>query len=185
MKIKKSTVVAAVVALLVCTAVYLNWSYQRGLDDNQQVSKENDDSSRISGYFEEETNNTQTGTQTAMDEYFAQIRLTRKQSRDDAIDLLERTCDDESVSLEAKEVAVSSIAQIANNALIESEIEGLVLARGYYDCVVFLNENSLSIVVAAPEGGLKSEDAIRIRDIVVLKCEVPIENIRLLQARVG
>jgi len=50
---------------------------------------------------------------------------------------------------------------------------------------VFLNENTLSIVVASPEGGLQSEDAIRIRDIAVSKCDVPIENIRIIEARVS
>jgi stage III sporulation protein AH len=187
MKIKKSTVVAAVVALLVCTAVYLNWSYQRGLaDNNQSVAGESDDSERVAGYFDNNSKDTETGNKkSAIDQYFAQIRLTRKQTRDEAVALLEQTCEDEAISVEAKAAAVESLARIAGNALIESEIEGLVLSKGYYDCAAFLNADTLSIVVAAPEGGLKSEDAIRIRDIAVSKCDVAIENIRIIEARVN
>ena len=89
------------------------------------------------------------------------------------------------MSPEAREVAVANISQIANNAVTEARIESLVLAKGYTDCAVFLNDNSLSIVVAPVAGGLKSEDAIRIKDIAVSETDVGVENIRIIEARVG
>ena len=193
MKFKKRTAVAAVVALLVCLAVYLNWSYQRGLDDSQIVSANPEevvsDEARLLGQLSEVSNDPQTGSAESVDgkirEYFAQLRVTRQQARDEAIGVLETTTSDESISLESKEVAVASISRIANNAVVEARIESLVLAKGYADCAVFLNDDSLNIVVAPVEGGLKSEDAIRIKDIAVSETMVGVENIRIIEARVG
>ena len=203
MRVKKRTAVAAVVALLVCMAVYLNWSYQKGLEGDLDVAGDADlntaleqqdpvsDEARLLGQISEvgttdpDESTAVSDTDLAVREYFAQLRVTRQQARYEAIGVLETTSADESVSREAKEVAVASISQIANNAVTEARIESLVLAKGYADCAVFLNDNSLSIVVAPVEGGLKSEDAIRIKDIAVSETNVGVENIRIIEARVG
>ncbi len=194
MKFKKRTAVAAVVALLVCLAVYLNWSYQRGLDGDQSVSGEPQDvvsdEARLLGQLTEvdgegEPNGGADEVDGKIQEYFAQLRVTRQQARDEAIGVLETTTTDESISLESKEVAVASISKIANNAVTEARIESLVLAKGYSDCAVFLNDDSLSIVVAPVKGGLKSEDAIRIKDIAVSETNIGVQNIRIIEARVG
>lgn len=202
MKVKKRTAVAAVVALLVCMAVYLNWSYQKGLEGDLDVAGETDfgavqkedpvsDEARLLGQISEVGKNdgdnatAVSDTDSAIREYFAQLRVTRQQARDEAIGVLETTSTDNSVSQEAKEVAVASISRIANNAVTEARIESLVLAKGYVDCAVFLNDDSLSIVVAPVEGGLKSEDAVRIKDIAVSETTIGVENIRIIEARVG
>ena len=74
-------------------------------------------------------------TETAADrkiaEYFAELRLTRQQARDEAISVLETTTNDESISLEAKEIAVASITELTSNSVIEARIESLILAKGY------------------------------------------------------
>ena len=193
MKFKKRTAVSAVDALLVCMAVYLNWSYQRGLDDSQSVSGEPDeivsDEARLLGQLSEvvgdPTPDDDSSVSSNIQEYFAQLRVTRQQARDEAIGVLETTTSDESVSLESKEVAVASISRLANTAVTEARIESLVLAKGYADCAVFLNDDSLSIVVAPVEGGLQSEDAIRIKDIAVSETTVDVQNIRIIEARVS
>ena len=42
----------------------------------------------------------------------------------------------------------------------------MIVAKGYTDCVAFIGENSLSLAVAAPEGGLTDADTARILDVV-------------------
>lgn len=192
-KLKKKTAVAAVVALLVCMAVYLNWSYQKGLDsEGQNVSGGQDsalsDADRMMGQLDLVSGGDGSGGESVsgkLEEYFAQIRLTRKQARDEAIGILQQTSSDEATSPEAKTAAATSISLIASNAIIEARIEGLVISKGYSDCAVFLNEDTLSIVVAAPEGGLTSSDAVKIKDIAVGECSVSVENIRIIPAKVG
>ncbi|HHX72010.1 MAG TPA: SpoIIIAH-like family protein [Clostridiales bacterium] len=187
MKIKKRTAIAAVVALLVCTAVYLDWSYQKGLQADRAVGEQQSisDDDRVMGQLDLVNGTVKPEAPTSLSAYFAQLRLTRQKARDEAISMLEKTTNDEAASKEAKEIAVSGITMIAGNAVTEARIEGLILSKGYADCAVFLNEEGISIVVAPPEGGLKSEDAIRIKDIVVSETDVSVNNIRIIEARIG
>ncbi len=189
MKIKKRTAIAAVVALLVCTAVYLDWSYQKGLQADKPVGEQqniSDDEERVMGQLDL-VNGTVKDDEpaTSLSAYFAQLRLTRQKARDEAISMLEKTTNDENASKEAKEIAVASITTIAGNAVTEARIEGLILSKGYADCAVFLNDEGVSVVVAPPEGGLKAEDAVRIKDIVVAETNVSVNNIRIIEARAG
>lgn len=194
MRIKKRTAAVAAVALLVCAAVYLNWSYQKGKQAEVNASAEQteaiSDEARILGLIADvdgtdgEDDGSQTAVSSKIADYFAKLRLTRQQARDEAISVLENTTADESISLEAKEIAVAGISEITNNALIESRIESLVLSKGYADCSVFLSDGSLSVVVAPMEGGLKSEDAIRIKDIAVAESSLKADAIRIIEARI-
>lgn len=189
MKIKKRTAVTAVVALLVCIAVYLNWSYQQGITDDVGKDQEEiiNDETRLMGQADlvNAGTVTQTSAEKKVAEYFAELRITRQQARDEAISVLETTTNDESISLEAREIAVVSITELASNSVIEAKIESLVLAKGYKDCAVFLNDKGLSIVVAPLKDGLKTEDAIKIKDIAVSETDVSLENIRIFEARIS
>ena len=188
MKLKKKTEILSMVALLVCTAVYLNWSYQKGKE--AQASAENNDiisdEVRLLGTVQNVDGKTDENVvPTAVEEYFANLRLSRRAARDEAISVLEVTSEDENLTLASRESAVESINTLANNAVIEARIESLVISKGYEDCAAFLNSESLSIVVAPPDGGLQSEDALRIKDIAVSETDVNIENIRIIEAQVG
>ena len=54
--------------------------------------------------------------------------------------------------------------------------------RGYADCVVFMGEDSVSVVVAAPETGLNTADVARIKDIVVNETDYTPEQIKIMEA---
>ena len=55
---------------------------------------------------------------------------------------------------------------MADYTVTEAQIENMIVAKGYTDCVAFIGENSLSLAVAAPEGGLTDADTARILDVV-------------------
>ena len=65
-----------------------------------------------------------------------------------------------------KDEANASIQTMADYTVTEAQIENLVIAKGYTDCVAFIGENALSLAVAAPEGGLTDADTARIVDVV-------------------
>ena len=188
MKLKKKTAILSMVALLVCTAVYLNWSYKKGKEAEVSVESKNivSDEVRLLGTIENVAGEAENNVvSTAVEEYFANLRLSRRAARDEAISVLEVTSEDENLTLASRESAVESINTLANNAVIEARIESLVISKGYEDCAAFLNSESLSIVVAPPDGGLQSEDALRIKDIAVSETDINIENIRIIEAQIG
>ena len=55
-------------------------------------------------------------------------------------------------------------------------------AKGYADCVAFIGENSVSVVVSAQEGGLTDSDVARITDIVMGETEFAANQIKIIEA---
>ena len=78
--------------------------------------------------------------------------------------------------------ASQTLQVLAAYTVAESQIESLVTAKGYADCVVFMGAESVSVVVAPPEGGLTATDAARIKDIVISETDYTAEQIKIMEA---
>ena len=173
---KRNAVVAAI-ALFVCAAVYLNWNYEqeaeagKTLGQSALVGSETGDP-LVSGAGDTQTGDaaqtdTTGGTETsASGDYFATARLNRQQARDSALSLLQDAAAREDADETVKEQVNTTIQTMADYTVTEAQIENLVVAKGYADCVAFIGENSLSLAVAAPEGGLTEADTAKIVDVV-------------------
>lgn len=118
----------------------------------------------------------------AEDDYFATARLSRKQARDNAIHMLQEAESDENAEESVLNEASRTLQVLASYTVAESQIESLVTAKGYADCVVFMGEDSVSVVVAAPETGLNTADVARIKDIVVNETDYTPEQIKIMEA---
>ena len=70
---------------------------------------------------------------------------------------------------------------LASYTVAEAQIESLVTAKGYEDCVVFMGEDSCSVVVADPDG-IDSTDAARIKDIVISESNYTASQIKIMEA---
>ena len=192
---KKKGAIYSVIALMLCVAVYLNWSYNRGDDDFSAAS--NTDDSKILGQAQLVDGVAQTDEQgktedaqessgfndgSSEDSYFAEARLSRQKARDEAVSILNVTVENESADEDAKAAATESIQVMAQSAMKESRIENLVIAKGYDECVVFINDNGVNVIVQKPENGLQQEDIARIRDIVISETGVSAEQIKIIEA---
>ena len=54
-------------------------------------------------------------------------------------------------------------------------------AKGYEDCVVFMSEDGVSVVVSTGEEGLQTEDIARITDIVKQETGLSAESIKIME----
>ena len=117
---------------------------------------------------------------TTSTDYFAAVRLSRQQARDNAVNLLQEAMSYSESSKEAESAV--ELEQIVQTALSEAQIESLIIAKGYADCVVFMGAESVSVVVAPPEGGLPATDAARIKDIVISETDYTAEQIKIMEA---
>lgn len=115
------------------------------------------------------------------EDYFAQARLDKATSREEAVETLQMVLSGQDITEE--EIAVYTDQAISLTALIESEnvIESLIKAAGYEDCVVYLDNESASIVVKTD--GLTSSDAAEIKDILLSEVYVLNENIRIFEVK--
>ena len=69
---------------------------------------------------------------------------------------------------------------MADYTVTEAQIENLVVAKGYADCVAFIGEGELSLAVAAPEGGLTDADTARIVDVVQQTAAFTADQIKII-----
>lgn len=114
--------------------------------------------------------------------YFSNARLTRQQARDNAISILQSTMDDEAAEQTIRDQAAASITTMASATVAEAQIENLVTAKGYSDCVAFIGEDGVSVVVSAQEGGLTDTDVAKITDIVLGETEFTVGQITIIEA---
>ena len=169
---KRPALVAAVM-LLVGTSVYLNWRYT---GDVAQTNKVLGEAKLVSG----ETELTEE-VESVSSDYFATARLSRKQARDNAISMLEEAQVDENASQEVLNGAAETLQVLAGYTVAEAQIENLVTAKGYTDCVAFMGADSISVVVADPDG-LDTADVARIKDIVISETNYGAEQIKIMEA---
>ena len=192
MKLWKRNVVVAAIVLFVCVAVYLNWSYNRE-DDTADAGKTLGEAALVGNQTSDplvsttpdpaashtpsaEPDSTGTG-------YFASARLNRQQARDSALSLLQEAAASEDADQAMKDEANASIQTMASLTVSEAQIENLVTAKGYSDCVAFIGDNSVSVVVAATENGLTDADVARITEIVMEETGMSASQIKIIEAQ--
>lgn len=176
-KVWKKRAVVGAVLLFVCAAVYMNWRYAGSLEDTSKVLGE---STLVSGEKtgENDANVQQMGNE---NDYFATARLSRKQARDNAISMLKDASTDENADQSVLNEASKTPQVLAGYTVAESQIENLVTAKGYTDCVAFMGAESISIVVE-DEDGLDATDVARIMDIVVQETGYAPNQIKVLES---
>lgn len=115
-------------------------------------------------------------------DYFAQAALSRQQTKDSSTDALKEVVESPKSTDEAKVKATEEMAQMAKNTEIECNIENLIRAKGYQNCVVFIQNGECSVVVSAPQGLLES-DTIVIKDIVCGQSGINYDKIKIIQVK--
>lgn len=182
MKTWKKNLVAAAVLVTVCTGIYLNWLYTEQstaaeLTDVLDAEKVMSDDAIVL----EEVSDHEDVLTTAAD-YFAAVRLSRQEARDSALNLLQEAMAYSEDQTKAEESS-AQLEDIVQTALSEAQIESLVIAKGYTDCVAYMTSDGISIAVAAPEGGLQQNDVAVIADIVMAQSAYALDDIRVVEVQ--
>ena len=173
-KLWKRNAVVGTILVFVCAAIFLNGKYAEKVEQPTKILGQ---AQQVSGADAAAAETA--GTEGA--DYFASARLTRQQARDSALSLLKEASENESVDESTANEAAKSIQTLASYTLSEAQIENMITAKGYDDCVVFLSEDGVSVVVSAGEDGLQTEDVARITDIVKQETGLGAECIKIME----
>ena len=179
----KKNAVAAGILITVCAGIYVNWLYTGGktatdLTDTLDSQKVMSDEMLVIGDSVISVGGDDVNTVT---DYFAAVRLSRQQARDSAVTLLQEAM---SYGEGKQEIDTSAeLEQIVQTALCEAQIESLVIAKGYADCVAYMSEDGISVAVASPEGGLQDQDVALIADIVMTQSQMKMAQIRVVEVQ--
>ncbi len=115
----------------------------------------------------------------SVDTYFSSVELDRKRSRDEALEVLQGVVDDVASSEETKNNALAQIAAIAKVIECEANIETLIEAKGFAECVAVINDDSASIVVKSD--GLQAAQISQINEIVYEQSGISPVNVKIIQ----
>lgn len=176
-KLGVRNIVIVLSVLLIGAAVYVNWALFGGNDLDQNTDGKGD--SVISGGLADGTGE---GDQVSSDinentDYFAASQIERQRARDEAIEVLQGVVEDAASLDSAKEQALADIAAIAANIEVEANIESLIKAKGFEECVAVISGDKANIVVKSE--GLQPNQLSQILEIVYLQADILPANVTI------
>lgn len=179
---------AAAILFFVCGGIYLNWRYEerRAVDlvSTLDAEKVMDDALLViapaSDPAAEAAVEDAEGDNRTAEQTFAKMRLSRQQSRDSAVHLLQETI---SYAGENEDVSVSTLQleSIVNMSLSEASIESLIISKGFTDCVAYMKEDGIDVAVASQ--GLSDSDVAVLTDIILSQTEYELPQIRIIEVK--
>ncbi len=181
-------------------AMYLNWRFTdsqfRGLiatEVSNTVETETVDETyeiQDDGQYEEIAKNygdaefvSKISTDLSKNEFFESARISRSEARDAAIDLANQALMQPEITKEERELLANSLSEISKNTALESNIESIVVAKGFYDCVTFINEDTAKVIVAMSEGELDESEVSKIVEVIVSETEIKPSNISVVEVK--
>lgn len=184
-RLRRNALVATM-AILVCAAVALNWKFsgeEAAKRVEQTGTKILGEAMLVSGQKPGGELSGDEGDVYEGSDYFSSARLTRQQARDSAISLLQEAAGQKDADTAVANQASEGIQVLASYTLKEAQIENLVTAKGYRDCVAFMGDDSISVVVSTEDGTLSQEDVAKITDITMTETGLPASGIKIMAAK--
>lgn len=172
---RKRSAIYSVVGLMLFSAVYLNWNYTSDLAEVSNLATKNFD--EVVSVDNMETTSSVVNSQTV----FASAKLTRQQSRDEALSMLNSTISNENSTDEDKAKAQATISVMSEYALSEGAIESVISAKGFEDSVVFVSDSGVNVLIHKGFDEFTSVDASVVKDIVISETGVSADKIKIVE----
>lgn len=109
--------------------------------------------------------------------YFRDARANREAAREESLEMLRELANDVKSSQAVIDDATQKIVAVAQAVEQESKIESLVKAKGFADCVAYIEGENCNIVVQAD--GLSAAQTLQITEIITAQSAVSTENIKI------
>ncbi len=113
------------------------------------------------------------------DSYFSSVQVSRQRTRDEAIEVLQAVVDNTSSTEAAKNEALAEINKLATVMATESNIESLIVAKGFEECVAVISGGGASIVVKSD--GLNAAQLSQINEIVYNEAGIKPVDITIIE----
>ena len=198
---RKATAITLAAALVV--AVYLNWQYARtgvtleedavnvaaAVETEEAVSAPIMDglmteaeavSSANKNYGEAQLVSVANNSGS---KFFEEARLKRTKAHDEAMDAVQKALKSASLSAEEKKSYTQQLTGSLEDLNAENEIETLVRAKGFADCLCFLQSGRADLTVMTSGDALTAAQVAQIRDIVRSKSNVTAQNITIVEVK--
>lgn len=205
MILKKNQVIISVIAIMLIAAGYMNYTANNkqtlqtaALKDSEKYGDLGDatlvsanavfENVEETGALVENTpENTETVTENTVSEtsvpavsdnqYFAESKLEREKMYSQMLESYQKIINNSQISDTQKEISQNEIKKIndTKNAIMISE--NLLKNKGFEDLIIFVNGDSISVVIKAKE--LTQEQIVQVQNIIVRELKADIENIHI------
>lgn len=177
MALGKRSVLLGVLVIVLGVAVYLNWYLSKQPGDQSVTDVLSGSAMGQAMYVNADASSAASQT----DDYFAKTRADRTTARTEATAALKEIIDNVKSDSSAVSEATKKSAAIAKSIETESNIEALIKAKGFKDCVAIIGEDSVSIVIKTD--GLLASDTVQIQEIVQQGSGFSLENIKIIEVK--
>jgi len=172
---KKQIMLSALV-LALGVAVYLNYQYSRvGSEFPAAAAAAVADESTVGTAGDMDAEN-------YGEAYFAEARLSRSKSRDEAVQTLAGMLSSADLSAEQKTQLAQQAAELARSIETEGKIENLIKAKGFQQCMVYYDTKKVDVVVQSGSG-LTDDQVAQMQDVIQGEVKVPAEDIRIVEVK--
>lgn len=192
---RQLTILALILALGV--AVYLNWEYAKtdssfvlptqtqAEEDALLANAQAEDAPVMEALPDKNYGEAQlvSVSENSSDQYFETARLTRTKTRDEALDKLQQSLKATGLTEEEKAQLKDTLSSTISNISLESDIENLVKAKGFADCVVFIDGENVDLAVKTGPEGLSKNEVAQLRDIILGKVQTSAQNISIVEVK--
>ena len=183
---KRNLVIAGAVTLIIA-AVAVNWIVFSG-DDKDDGFDYNASAGMNTGYGTTlntgevgDTNSKPTGSEPdSTDSYFSSVEVSRQRARDEALEVLNAVVENDQASDAVKAEAMAEIQTIAKEMSQESNIESILMGKGFSQCIAVINGDSANIVVRHEGERLEAAQLAQINAVVYEQAGIEPVNITIV-----
>lgn len=183
-KLGRKQLVLASLVLALGAAVYLNWQFAGTNklpvgDSADSTSSQLGAAQLVNNAYVETVSDDMQGSEqaNAKTDSFAQARLDRQASRDEALELLDKVLEDVDADAEVKKAAVEEASAMAQSILKETNVEGVLKAKGYEECVAYIAPEKCNVLVS---GDLQDSDMLIIQEAVMEQTGLTADKITIV-----
>ena len=191
MKIKKGSVALYVLAMMIVTAGY--WNYisnesqtietvsmsQNNQNEENTTDEHLGDATLVSNneLIEDEEENIETFI-SQEDEYFQESKLSRDTMYSQTLETYQGILNNSNVSEEQKAIVTQEITELNKEKNAIMICENLISTKGFKNCVIFVNIESISVIIEADE--LQTDEIAQIQNIISREMNAKVENIHIM-----
>lgn len=173
MLIGKRQLILASLVVALGIAVYINWQFDGKAGELSLTNKLE--------LFDKAGEGDELAESTFGEAYFAQAKLTRTRSRDEALEVLTTMITQTELSDTQKQELTEQAAAIAKSIEVEGKIENLIKAKGFADSMVYYDGESVDVTVKT--SGLLTNEVVQIKEIILNETDVAVENISIIEVK--
>ncbi|MEG0750836.1 MAG: SpoIIIAH-like family protein [Oscillospiraceae bacterium] len=201
----KKQVTVFTLMLALALAVYLNWRFAKTENDSLLVTqtlsgKTQTEDAAATGAEPELSSPTEgesaidtekyygealfvSTDESAASDYFAKSRTMRSQTRDEALDTLQKSLQKTDLTEAQKNELTAQLLGESKAIAIEGTLESLIKAKGFRECVAFASGERVKIIVQSGADGLSAAQVSQIKEIVLSECTVKAQNVSVVEIK--